>query len=178
MFRSWDFERGVLAFMLILILAGTGFIVWQDHLADSLQGRLGVAESQLKQIGELATQVFDLQRELADDVLANEKLGPYAYIEQQEVDSRIGKRFNNQTPVTTPHPSDGYEDVAYTLNVAQQDFDFDRREIAQFLLYVEGNTTRMKVTHITLDLSQRRGAVKDSWKPRFTITDRHPIAKP
>jgi hypothetical protein len=178
MFRSWDFERGVLAFMLLLILSGVVFIVWQDAVADSLQARLGTAESQIKQIGELASQVFDLQRDLADDVVANNKVGPYAYIEQQEVDSRIGKRFNNQTPVVTPHPSDGYEDIAYTLNVAQQDFDFSRREIAQFLLYVEGNTTRMKVTHVTLDQSQRRGADKDSWKPRFTITDRHPMAKP
>jgi len=177
MFGNWDFERGVLAFMLVLILSGVVFIVWQDTEADALQKRLGTAESQLKQIGELASQVFDLQADLAKDDVANEKVGPYAYIEQQEVDSRIGKRFNNQTPVTTPH-AEGYEDVAYTLNVAQQDFDFTRREIAQFLLYVEGNTTRMKVTHITLDLSQRRGADKDAWRPRFTITDRHPIATP
>jgi len=55
--------------------------------------------------------------------------------------------------------------------------DFTRREIAQFLLYVEGNTTRMKVTHVTLDRSQRKGADSESWKPRFTITDRHPLAK-
>ena len=176
MLGSWDFERGVLAFMLLLILAGVGFIVWQDTQADALQRKLGTAESQLKQIGELASQVFDLQADLAKDDVANNKVGPYAYIEQQEVDSRIGKRFNNQQPVTTPHP-EGYEDIAYTLNVAQQDFDFSREAIAKFLLYVEGNTTRMKVTHITLDRSQRRGADADSWKPRFTITDRHPIPK-
>jgi hypothetical protein len=178
MFRNWDFERGVLAFMLLLILAGVGFIIWQDAEARALQRRLGSAEEQLTQIGELASQVLDLQRDLADDVVANNKVGPWAYIEQQAVQSKIGKKFNQQTPVTTPHLDDGYEDVAYTLNVAQQDFDFTRREIANFLLYVEGNTTRMKVTHITLDLSQRRGADKDSWKPRFTITDRHPVAAP
>jgi hypothetical protein len=177
MFKDWDFERGVLSFMGLLIVAGLGFIVWQNTTAEALQGRIGSAESQLKQIGELANQVIALQLELADDDVASNRLGPYAYIEQQMVNSKIGKRFNQQTPVPSQHPQDGYEDIAYTLNVAQPDFDFSRREIAQFLLYVEGNTTRMKVTHVTLDRSQRKGAEPDSWKPRFTITDRHPIAK-
>jgi hypothetical protein len=177
MFRNWDFERGVLAFMALLIVVGVVFIVWQDHRADALQKRMGTAEAQLKQIGELANQVIALQTELTEDVVASNKLGPYAYIEQQEVNSKIGKRFNNQTPVPSQHPAEGYEDIAYTLNVAQPDFDFSRREIAQFLLYVEGNTTRMKVTHVTLDRSARKDADSDSWRPRFTIPDRHPLAK-
>jgi hypothetical protein len=177
MFRDWDFERGVLAFMGLLIVAGVGFILWQDMRASELQQRMGSSEAQLKQIGELANQVIALQAELADDDVASNRLGPYAYIEQQEVNSKIGKRFNSQSPQASQHMEDGYEDIAYTLNVAQPDFDFSRREIAQFLLYVEGNTTRMKVTHVTLDRSQRKGADADAWKPRFTITDRHPIAK-
>jgi hypothetical protein len=177
MFKGWDFERGVLAFMGLLIVAGIGFIVWQTTKAEALQGRMGAAESQLKQIGVLANQVIALQSELNEDDVAGGRLGPYAYIEQQMVNSKIGKRFNQQTPVASQHPQEGYEDIAYTLNVAQPDFDFSRREVAQFLLYVEGNTTRMKVTHVTLDRSQRKGADSDAWKPRFTITDRHPIAK-
>jgi len=82
MFKDWDFERGVLAFMGLLIVAGLGFIVWQTTSAEALQGRIGSAESQLKQIGELANQVIALQLELADDDVASNRFGPYAYIEQ------------------------------------------------------------------------------------------------
>jgi hypothetical protein len=174
---KWDFERGVLTFMGVLILGGVGFIFWQDAEAGSLQKKLGNAEKQLTQIGEIGSQVQDLQKAIAEDVVASGKTGPFEYIEKQMVSSKIGKKFNNQTPVPEPHPNEGYTDTKYTLQVAQQDFDFGRDQIANFLLYIEGNTTRMKVTHITLDVSQRKGADRDSWKPRFTITDRQPIAK-
>lgn len=176
MFRGWDFERGVLAFMAVLVLAGVGFIFWQQSEASTLQKKLSGAESELTQIGQIADQVLVLQKEIAEDVVASGKVGPFQYIEQQMVNSKIGKKFNNQTPITDAHPSDGYQDTKFTLQVAQQDFEFDRQEIAHFLLYLEGNTTRMKVTHLTLDLSTKKGS-QDSWKPRITITDRQPVAK-
>ena len=176
MFRNWDFERGVLAVMLVLILAGVGFIFWQSSVATALQSRLGAAEARLTKIGELAQQVLDLQAEKADDVVASGKVGPFAYLDQQMTASRIGKKFNTQPPQTDTHPGQGYQDDNYTLIVAQADYDFDRRTVANFLLYLEGNTTRMKVTQLTLDLSSRRGADRDSWKPRIRVTDRHPLA--
>jgi hypothetical protein len=175
---KWDFERGVLAFMGVLIVGGVGFIFWQDAEASSLQKKLGTAEKQLTQLGEVGAQVQALQKDISNDVVASGTLGPFEYLEKQMVSSKIGKKFNNQTPVKESHPAEGYEDTKYTLQVAQQDFDFDRNEIGNFLLYIEGNTTRMKVTHITLDVSQRKGADRDSWKPRVTITDRQPIAIP
>ncbi len=57
---KWDFERGVLTFMGVLILGGMGFIFWQDAEAGSLQKKLGNAEKQLTQIGEIGSQVQDL----------------------------------------------------------------------------------------------------------------------
>jgi len=178
MFRNWDFERGVLAFMALLIVAGIGFIFWQDAAAGELQQKLGTAESQLSQIGQLADQVLTLQADMAKDSVASNKIGPDAYIERQMIDSKIGKKFNRQAPVTEPHPNDGYEDVKYAYVPAQKDFIFDRHQIATWMLYIEGNTTRMKVTHITLDLAQGKNADGDTWTPRVTITDRHPVAKP
>ncbi len=174
---KWDFERGVLAFMGVLILGGVGFIFWQDAEASSLQKKLGNAEKQLAQIGEVGQQVQLLQKDIAGDMVASGQTGPFEYLEKQMVSSKIGKKFNNQTPVVEAHPNEGYVDTRYTMQVAQQDFDFGRDQIANFLLYIEGNTTRMKVPHITLDVSQRKGADRDSWKPRLTITDRQPIAK-
>lgn len=172
---QWDFERGVLAFMLLLILAGVGFIFWQDADAAALQQRLGPAEAQLSQVGELAQEVLDLQEEMGDDVVASGKVGPFAYFDQQMTASKIGKKFNIQQPTTDKYEDQGYQDDHYTLTVAQNDIDFDRKAIARFLLHLEGNTTRMKVTQLTLDQSQRRGADKDSWKPRIRVTDRQPL---
>jgi len=177
MFSQWDFERGVLAFMVVLILAGVGFIFWQEAAASELQKRLGPAEAQLTQIGELAQEVLDLQEEMGDDAVASGKLGPFAYFDQQMTASQIGKKFNIQQPTTEGREEQGYADDHYMLTVAQNDYDFDRRRIGRFLLHLEGNTTRMKVTQVTLDLSTRRGADKDSWKPRIRVTDRRPLTK-
>ncbi len=74
-----------------------------------------------------------------------------------------------------PHLSEGFEDTRYTLTPAQADFDFTVQEIAIFLLHIEGNTTRMKATRIKLDLSTRKNAGPNMWKPTFTITDRKPL---
>ena len=64
----------------------------------------------------------------------------------------------------------------FLLSVALPDYDFTRQEIAMFLLYIEGNSARMRVTRIRLDLSTRKGAGKDVWKPSLTITDRRPLS--
>jgi hypothetical protein len=176
MSKQWDFERAVLAFMFVLIVGGTGYILWQQSAAGELKRSLGAAERQLTEIGELAQDVIDLQEEMGDDVIASGRLGPFAYIEKQEVDSRIGKKFNIAPPTPEQHPSEGYEDTRFVLTVALPDYDFTRREIANFLLYIEGNSARMRVTRIRLDLSTRKGAGSDIWKPMLTITDRHPLA--
>ena len=175
MFKQWDFERSVLAFMLVLILGGTGYILWQQSVADELKDGLDTAERQLTQIGELAQDVIDLQKEIGKDVIASGQVGPFAYIERQEVDSRIGKKFNIAPPTPEQRLSEGYEDTRFVLTVALPDYDFTRQEIANFLLYIEGNSARMRVTRIRLDLSTRKGAGNDIWKPTLTITDRHPL---
>jgi hypothetical protein len=176
MFRQWDFERSVLALMVVLILGGTAYIFWQRSVAADLRSSLGTAERQLTQIGELAQDVLDLQGDMAKDAVANGSLGPFAYIEKQEVDSHIGKKFNIAPPTPEPHLSDGYEDTRFLLTVALPDYDFTRQEIANFLLFIEGNSARMRVTRIRLDLSTRKGAGKDVWKPSLTISDRHPMS--
>ena len=146
MFKQWDFERSVLAFMLVLILTGTGYIFWQRSAAGDLEKALGTAERQLTQIGELAQDVIDLQEEMGDDEIASGRQGPFAYIEKQEKDSKIGKKFNIAAPTSDAHPSESYEDTRFTLTVALPDYDFTRQEIANFLLYIEGNSARMRVT--------------------------------
>ena len=176
MFKQWDFERSVLAFMLVLILAGTGYILWQRSVASDLAKGLGTAERQLTQIGELAQDVIDLQEEIGDDVIASGREGPFAYIELMEKESHIGKKFNIAPPNLEPHPSESYEDTRFELTVVpQMGYDFTRQEIANFLLHIEGNSARMRVTRIRLDLSNRKDAGSDIWKPSLTITDRHPL---
>lgn len=174
MFKQWDFERGVLAFMVVLILSGISFIFWQRSIVSGLRDGLGNAELQLTEIGELVQEISDLQTEIGDDWVASGRLGPFAYIEKQEVDSKIGKKFNIAPPTPEKYPSEGYEDTRFVLSVAMPDYDFTRYEVANFLLYIEGNSARMRVTRIRLELSTKGGA-QDRWKPTLTITDRHPL---
>ena len=42
---EWDFEKGLLAFMAVLILAGVGVIFWQRSIAQDLEARQPVAVS-------------------------------------------------------------------------------------------------------------------------------------
>jgi hypothetical protein len=176
MFRTWDFERVLLALLLVMIVGCLGFIAWQRSVAEDLSSHMGTAERQLTQIGELAAEIIRLQEEMRADAIASNRTGPLPYIEEQMTASRIGKKFQITNNVD-PHPSEGFEDTRYLLAPAQPDYDFTRQEIATFLLHIEGNTTRMKATRIKLDLSTRKNAGPDMWKPTFTITDRKPIVK-
>jgi len=165
----WDFERGMLAFMALLILGGLGFVYWMDGRADELSSRLPTAENQLSEIGAFTDEVYMLEAEKRRDG-AVEK-GAYAYLEEMMVKSRIGKNFHIPTPSKREH--EGYKDTLYALSPRQGE-DFSRYYIGQFMLYVEGNTNRMKVTRLKLNKSSRKGAGEDDWRCDFTITDRTP----
>jgi hypothetical protein len=177
MFRTWDFERVLLVLLLVMIIACLGFIAWQRSVAEDLRSHMGRAEQQLTQIGELAAEIIRLQEEMRADVIASDKTGPLPYIEEQLTASRIGKTKFTVSNNPDPHPSEGFEDTRYMLAPASPEYDFTRQEIANFLLHIEGNTTRMKATRIKLDLSTRKNAGADMWKPTITLTDRKPIAK-
>jgi hypothetical protein len=182
MLRNLDVERVVLAVMLLLILGGVGFIMYQRSAADELRAGLSGAERYLSQIGVLTDEVLLLQEELAEDRVAS-GMAPYAYIEQQMVETRIGKTsFSIAPPGEDKNEAKGYIDTRFLLTTAPQlaaqgRDEFTREDLATFLLWIEGNTTRMKVTNIKLDRSTRTGAAADAWKPRFTITDRRPIGQ-
>ncbi len=167
---KWDFERWMLAFMALLIVGGLGFVYWMDSRADDLARRLPTAEDQLSDIGAYTDEVYMLEGEKRRDG-AVEK-GAYAYLEEMEVKSRIGKIFNIPKPSTREHEE--YKDTLYTLSPRQGE-DVSRYYIGQFMLYVEGNTNRMKVTRLRLNKSNRNGAGPDDWRCDFTITDRTPV---
>ena len=169
--RNWDFERWMLTFMAVLILGGLGFVYWMDSRADELAKRLPSAESQLSQIGAFTDEIYMLEAEKRRDG-AVEK-GAYAYLEEMMVKGRMGKNFQIPKPSTREHGS--YKDTLYVLSPRQGE-DYSRYYIGQFMLYVEGNTNRMKVTRLKLSKSSRKGAGPDDWRCDFTITDRSPIA--
>jgi hypothetical protein len=175
----WDVERSVLAGMLLLIVVGLGFIWYERGEADELRSGMSAAERQLANIGVLTDEVKGLQDEMAKDSVASGKLDSYAYIEQQLVAVRIGKNsFSINQPHEDKHESEGYQDTSYPLTQPPQGRDsFSREEIGMFLLYIEGNTTRMKGTRIKLDRSTKAQAGEDAWKVSLTITDRRPITK-
>ena len=178
MFHAWDVERSVLAGMLVLIVLGLGFIWYEQGRAQDLSSGMSAAERQLAQIGSLTDEVRSLQDEMAKDQVASGKLNAYAYIEQQLVAVRVGKNsFSIATPHSDRRESEGYEDTSYPLTQAPGRDSFTREELGHFLLYIEGNTTRMKATRIKLDRSTKAAADQDAWKAGLTITDRRPITK-
>jgi hypothetical protein len=171
---NWNFERGVLAGTAVLVVACLGFTIWMSMKADDLEGRMNRSQSSLAEMGLTATETFSLMDELLKDGVASGE-GPYAYLEKQQVESRIGRKFNTGTQ--RGDRQEGYHDDYYTLTAAQSEYDFTRQQIATFLLYIEANTARMKVTRIRLDQSNRRDATSDDWKATFTITDRQPVTE-
>jgi hypothetical protein len=179
MFGKWDVERAVLMGMLLLILAGLVFIVYERNETQTLAAGMSSAEKQLAQIGSITEEVRVLQDEITNDAVASGKLDSYAYIERQLVETRVGKTaFSIGQPKVDRHENEGYEDTSYPLTQAPQSRDsFKREEIGMFLLYIEGNTTRMKATRIKLDRSTKAAAEEDAWKAGLTITDRRPIGK-
>ena len=165
--------------MLALIIVGLGFIWYERGIAAELADSLPGAERQLAQIGALTDEVKSLQDEMTRDSLASGKLDAYTYIERQMVEVRIGKNsFNIASPHEDSHANEGYMDVSYPLTQAAQGREFfTRNEVGMFLLYVEGNTTRMKASRIKLDRYAKAQADQDAWKVGLTITDRRSINK-
>jgi hypothetical protein len=179
MAMKWDVERSVLAGMLVLIVVGLGFIWYERGVAADLAGGMSAAERQLAQIGALTDEVQGLQDEMNRDAVASGRLDPYAYIERQLVEVRIGKNsFNIASPHEDRHENEGYLDKSYPLTQATQGREsFTREEIGMFLLYLEGNTTRIKATRIKLDRNTKAQPDQDAWKVGLTITDRQSITK-
>jgi hypothetical protein len=127
----------------------------------------------------LTDEVGTLQDEIAKDDVAR-GVDPYAYIEKQLTAVRLGKAsFSYATPKVDRHQQEGFEDTAYQLTQAASRDSFTREEIGTFLLWIEGNTTRMKVTRIKLDRpsSNKVAPDQDAWKAALTITDRRPISR-
>ena len=166
---DWDFEKGLLAFMAVLILAGIGVIIWQRGVADDLVRRHPISEGQLAKIGETTKEIHALRAAIQDDEMAK-GMEPFVYLEQQMVESLIGKKFRI-TP-RTPSKEEGYEDTVWELKPEQNSLDFERRALGVFLIHIEAKTTLMKVTRIKLDVSNRRGATSDDWKPLIEVTER------
>jgi len=176
MFGKWDVERSVLAGMVLLILVGLGFIWYERGVAAELSDGMPAAERQLSQVGVLTEEVRGLQDEMTKDAVASGKLDSYAYIERQLVETRVGKTsFSIAPPKVDQHKNEGYEDTSYQLTQAPGRDSLTREEVGMFLLYIEGNTTRMKATRIKLDRSPKAAADADAWKAGLTVTDRRPI---
>lgn len=170
---QWDFEKGLLAAMAALILAGVGVIFWQRSVAADLSTRLPTSERQLTRIGRRAGEIEQLKEAIKQDQIARGSK-PFEYLETQMTASRIGRKFQIMTRPEQKFTD--YVDTVYELTPRDGGIDFDRQAIATFLLYIEGNTTLMKVTRVRLDLSTRGGAGSDAWKPRFEITERRATA--
>ncbi|MFT7462885.1 MAG: hypothetical protein ACI9EF_001227 [Pseudohongiellaceae bacterium] len=171
---QWDMEKGLLAFMLVIILGMVGVIFWQNSVHDELLSRMPSAERQLADVGRLYRENHNLSKELANDSVAM-GMTKIKYLFEQMTKSGIGKGSFDMDKAKTPEQFDGYEDDEVGLKPASAARSFSREAIARFLLFVETNTRRMTVTKLRLTMDRGGKAPEDHWQPIITVTDRRPL---
>jgi hypothetical protein len=169
----WDIEKVLLSFMLVITLGMVGVIFWQKSVHAELVRRMPIAEQQLADVGKRYQQNHILTLELNNDSVA---MGtrPIKYLSTQMTKSNIGKGSFKIGSSKSPTQKDGYEDEDMELKPAPGIKSFSREAIARFLLFVEANTNRMKITGLRLTMDQGRSVEDDYWQPIITVTDRRP----
>ena len=173
---TWDFEKGLLAFMAILVLGCLGTSLWMRSQTAELEDRQHMSEDQLARIGQRAQDIIRLKDEIRRDPVAKGVRG-FEYLESQVVESRIGGKNDFAYDGTRqPKEFDGYMDQVYGVTPQKSKQGFTRDAIGTFLLHIEGNTARMKVTRLKLDAVDKKREVVDSWKPTIEVTDRQATA--
>jgi len=167
----WDFEKALLAFMLVITLAMGGVIYFYRTTYTELVARMPVAERQLAEVGKRYKENYILSQELSNDSVA---MGtrPVSYLTTQMTKSNIGKSSFRISPSKKATRKEGYEDEDLELKPASGIKSFSREAIARFLLFVEANTNRMKVTQLRLTMDSNRSAEDDYWQPIIIVTDR------
>lgn len=168
---QWDVEKGLLAFMLMLILGMVGVIFWQNSIHDELMGRMPAAERQLAEVGLKYRENHNLSMDLAKDSVAK-GTNPNTYLFAQMTKSGIGKNSFKMDKPKNAAKHGGYEDEEFELKPAVGVKSFSREAIARFLLFVEKDTTRMRVTKLKLTMDQGNSTPDDYWQPVITVTDR------
>ena len=166
---QWDFEKGLLAATVVLILAALGMKWWWGSEAEDLQKKMRPAERQLAEIGMWIREINELELAIANDPRASGTQG-FEYLEDQMVQSNIGKKFRISTRDGDENST--YKDEVYEMRPVESRQTFTREQIGRFLLHVEMYTTRMRVTELRMDLARGRDAGPESWKPLIEVTDR------
>ncbi|MCB9898094.1 MAG: hypothetical protein H6825_08825 [Planctomycetes bacterium] len=166
-----DLEKVVLGFMGLLIVGGIGVTIWQRNEADELKQRMATSERQLVEIGRRYVELTTLKTEIDRDLILKGELRPLPYFENQMRKNGIKAGDLTIAPGNTEQLA-GYKDTVWELRSTNRNRNFGRREIANFLLFVENEANTLKVSRLTLDHSSARDAGPDDWSPRIWVTQR------
>lgn len=128
----------------------------------------------LSRIQQLAVDHTRLTKEMNSEGLGGQT-SPQTYIRKIATSSRveIGDVKISETKRT---PLTGIEDVIYTIRPSDSERGFQRLKISNLLYKLEEDSSRIKVTDISIDIAQRR--VKnhvvpdDSWTFTAQVTSR------
>jgi hypothetical protein len=168
---SWDLEKILLAFLGVLIVAGLGVGFWQRSEASRLEAGLPTAERQLAEIGRRFNEIELLKRDLQEDKVAGGNQRPAPYFEEQMRQNRMSPSDFRIDP-RPPSPGAGFVDTVWEFKPQDTNRDFQRQELATFMLYVERDANTIKVSRIVLEESRRRGSGDDDWTARIEFTHR------
>ncbi len=171
MFKNWDGERWFLFVVAVLIFCGLGGQLYLQSRVSTLEDGWATSAKNLAEIGALADEIYALKEDMRNDEAL--QVGAYAYIGDMMVSSRIGKKFDVPKPQELKNQAEGYKDMRYSLRRTSGE-TFSRQQIANFMLYIEGNTMRMKVSKLTLNRAKGGG---EDWTVDFTFTERMPLGE-
>lgn len=176
-FKNMNLARAII---LLTIPLGAALWVFQSNKAEKAEEIETALNSPtrlpklLSEIQQLAVDHSRLSKELNSEGIRGQD-NPQTYIRRVATSSKV-EIGDVRITESKRNPLPGIEDRIYTIRPSSTDRGYPRLKISNFLYKLEEDSSRIKVTDISIDIAQRR--VKnhivpdDSWTFTAQVTSR------
>ena len=174
-FKSMNLARAI-----IVLTIPLGAALWyfqnskatrRDEIQENLDRRI---EPLLSSIQQLAVDHSRLSKELNSEGIRGQD-NPQTYIRRVATSSKV-EIGDVRITESKRNPLPGIEDRVYTIRPSNTDRGFQRVKISNFLYKLEEDSSRIKVTDISLDIAQKRVknhiVPNDDWTFTAQVTSR------
>ena len=179
-FRNMNLARFIIVMTLPLSL-GLGYFAWTQNQAleekeDDLRRRVPKLVTSIQQY---AADHSRLKKELRAEGLQGEA-SPASYIRGVAASNKV-EIGDVKIDENTRTPFKGVEDRTFTIRPVESDRKFQRERISNFFFKLEDDSSRIKVTDISIDLVQKRiknhEVPDDFWTFTGQVTSRQAAAE-
>lgn len=175
LFKNMNLARFIIVVTIPLAIGLGFFQSSQAQRVEDIQTDLDKrVPKMLSQIQQLAVDHTRLKSELSGEGLSGEA-SPQTYIRKIATSSRveIGDVKITESKRT---PFTGIEDRIYTIRPSDSERGFQRLKISNLLYKLEEDSSRIKVTDVSIDIAQRRVknhiVPEDKWTFTTQVTSR------